>query len=419
MTLLSSSYLDIFHHRIQSLKEEGRYRYFVDLERLKGRFPYALWYPSSADSLAAASTAPLPREVVIWCSNDYLGMSHHPDVYEAFSETAERLGVGSGGTRNISGTAHPHILLEKEIASLHGKERGLLFSSGYAANEAALSSLSAALEGCVVLSDEKNHASMIQGIRSSACEKRIFKHNDLKELKFQLKLLPKNQPKIIAFVSVYSMEGDIAPIKDICDLAEEYNAVTYLDEVHAVGIYGKDGAGVAAEKGLSDRLTLIQGNFAKAYGVVGGYITGPDVLVDYVRCAASGFIFTTSLPPAVASAALASVQFLKKDQELRKTLWENVAFLKEELEKTNIPYLKGESHIVPVMVCDATRCRQVSQILLEEYGLYVQPINYPTVPRGLERLRLTITPFHSKTMVSTLVEALQEVWARLDLKKAA
>ena len=260
---------------------------------------------------------------------------------------------------------------------------------------------------------------MIQGLRLSACEKRIFKHNDLKELESHLKELPKNKPKIIAFVSVYSMEGDLAPLQEICDLAEEHNALTYLDEVHAVGLYGKDGGGLASSKGLQERLTLIQGNFAKAYGVVGGYITGPEVLVDYIRCTASGFIFTTSLPPSIAAAALASVRFLKKDKTVRKALWQNVSLLKEALERTCIPYLKGESHIVPIMVNDAKRCRQASELLLEEYGLYVQPINFPTVPRGQERLRVTITPFHTPEMIADLVYALETIWTRLDLKNVA
>ena len=364
-------YTRFFDDQIQLLKQEGRYRIFADLERLVGEAPLAMWHSSHG-----------PRKVIVWCSNDYLGMSHHPDVVQAMVEAVEAYGAGSGGTRNISGTAHPHVLLEQEVAELHGKEQALLFSSGYMANEATISALAESLPECVVLSDEKNHASIIQGVRLSRAEKRIFKHNDLKDLATHLASLNPHQPKLIVCISVYSMDGDFAPIHDICDLAKKYNALTYLDEVHAVGLYGPKGAGVAAALGVQDRVDIIQANFAKAYGVVGGYIAGDKSLVDYVRSSASGFIFTTSLPPAVAAAIRASVAHLKNDETLRSRLWDNVALLKQLLEKTSLPYVKCPTHIIPVVVGDAILCRQVCDRLLQDYGIYVQPINYPTVPKG-------------------------------------
>lgn len=402
------NYDQIFSECLRSLKAEGRYRIFIDLERRVGEAPYALWH--SPEGI---------KKVVVWCSNDYLGMSHHPKVIGSMVEAAQKYGVGSGGTRNISGTAHSHVLLEKEVAQLHGKEKGLIFTSGYIANKASISTLAQALPGCVVLSDEKNHASIIQGIRAARCERRVFQHNNLKDLKANLASLDPKQPKIIAFISVYSMDGDIAPIKEICDLAEEFQALTYLDEVHAVGLYGPQGAGVAAQLGLQDRIDIIQANFAKAYGVMGGYITGSTPLVDYVRSAASGFIFTTSLPPAVVAAIHQSIQILRQEDTLRDQLWKRVNLLKQRLSQSHLPYTPAASHIVPVVVGNAAQCQNVCDILRQEYGIYVQPINYPTVPRGQERLRLTVTPAHTPEMIHDLVNALEEIWHRLDLRLAA
>ena len=402
------TYDHIFSQHLQSLKAEGRYRIFADLERLVGEAPYALWHSPEGK-----------KKVIVWCSNDYLGMSQHPEVIEAMTMAAKCYGAGSGGTRNISGTAHSHVILEKEVADLHGKEKGLIFTSGYNANEATISALAQALPNCVVLSDEKNHASIIQGIRAGRCERRIFRHNDLADLRENLKTLDPARPKIIAFISVYSMDGDIAPIEGVIDLAEEFNAITYLDEVHAVGLYGPQGAGVAAQYGLQNRIDIIQANFAKAYGVIGGYITGPSPLVDYVRSVASGFIFTTSLPPSVVAAAHKSISILRQDNVIRDQLWRNVEMLKSCLEKSTIPFQRVNSHIVPIIVGNALQCYNVSDLLRQEYGIYVQPINYPTVPRGEERLRLTVTPSHTPAMIHHLVDALEDVWSRLDLCLAA
>jgi len=402
------TYDHIFLQHLQSLKAEGRYRIFADLERLVGEAPYALWH--SPEGI---------KRVIVWCSNDYLGMSHHPDVIKAGTDAAERYGAGSGGTRNISGTAHSHVLLENEVANLHGKEKGLIFTSGYIANEATISALGQALPNCVVLSDEKNHASIIQGIRAARCERRVFRHNNLDDLRANLSSLDPKRPKIIAFISVYSMDGDIAPIENICDLADEYNVLTYLDEVHAVGLYGPQGAGVAAQLGLQNRIDVIQANFAKAYGIIGGYITGSNSLVDYVRSTASGFIFTTSLPPAVVAAIHKSISILRNDNNLRTQLWQRVTLLKKLLEKSSIPYQSASSHIVPVIVGNAAECQRVTDILRQEYGIYVQPINYPTVPRGQERLRLTVTPNHTPQMIQELTDALEDIWNRLNLCLAA
>lgn len=402
------TYDHIFSSYLKSLKMEGRYRVFTDLERHVGGAPYALWH--SPEGI---------KEVVVWCSNDYLGMSQHPEVIDAMVDAAQRYGAGSGGTRNISGTAHSHVMLEEEVADLHGKEKGLIFTSGYIANEATISAIGKALPNCVVLSDEKNHASIIQGIRSGGCERRIFQHNNLDDLRANLSSLDPNRPKIIAFISVYSMDGDIAPIEAICDLADEFNAMTFLDEVHAVGLYGPQGAGVASQLGLQDRVDVIQANFAKAYGVIGGYITGSTTLVDYVRSAASGFIFTTSLPPAVVGAIHKSISILRHDTTLRDSLWNKVGLLKARLEKSSIPFQSPASHIVPVIVGGAVACKSVCDILRDEYSIYVQPINYPTVSRGQERLRLTVTPAHTPEMINQLGDALEDVWSRLDLSLAA
>ncbi|MDF3034438.1 MAG: 5-aminolevulinate synthase [Alphaproteobacteria bacterium] len=402
------AYDHIFSEHLSSLKAEGRYRIFADLERLVGEAPYALWHSPKG-----------VKKVIVWCTNDYLGMSQHPAVIEAMVEATRRYGAGSGGTRNISGTAHSHVTLEQEVADLHGKEKGLIFTSGYIANEATISTLAQALPDCVILSDEKNHASIIQGIRASGCERRIFRHNDLADLREKLSTLDPKRPKLIAFISVYSMDGDIAPIEAICDLADEFNAMTYLDEVHAVGLYGPQGAGIAAQLGLQGRINIIQANFAKAYGVMGGYITGSIPLVDYVRSAASGFIFTTSLPPAVVASAYTSMRILRQDTALRDQLWSRVGLLKQRLEKSRVPCQPAGSHILPVVVGNAGRCQAVCDLLREEHNIYVQPINYPTVPRGQERIRLTVTPSHTLEMIQQLGDALEDVWHRLNLYLAA
>ncbi len=401
------NYTQFFEERLQLLKAESRYRVFAQLERLVGQEPYALWHHNEGK-----------EKVIIWCSNDYLGMSHHPKVIDAFVEGAQTYGVGSGGTRNISGTCHQHVLLEQTLASLHNKDAALIFNSGYTANEATLCALGENLPNCVFLSDEKNHASMIQGIRHSHAEKHIFSHNNMLELKQKLQNIPKERPKVIACVSVYSMDGDLAPLADICELAQQYNALIFLDEVHAVGIYGPEGNGVAAKLGLQDSVHIIQANFAKAYGVIGGYIAGESALVDFVRSHASGFIFTTSIPPAVAAAARVSVDVLRNEKELREKLWHNVAYMKRCLEKTSIHFGNSNSHIIPILVKNAEGCLGLSQELLK-YGHYLQPINYPTVPKGQERLRLTVTPQHTREMMDSLAQTLSRLWHHLSLPKAA
>jgi 5-aminolevulinate synthase len=400
-------YDNFFEQELNVLKSEGRYRVFADLERHAHNSPVATWHSANG-----------PKPVVVWCSNDYLGMSHHPSVIEAAVQATKAYGAGSGRTRNISGTAHLHVELERTIADLHEKEAGLVFTSGYVANEAALCTLAKGLPNCVAFCDEKIHASMIHGISHSRVPKHVFSHNNLDELRKQLEQYDKKQPKLIAFVSVYSMEGDFAPIEVICDLAKEYNALTYLDEVHAVGIYGKGGAGLANALNQQHRIDVIQGNFAKAYGVIGGYITGSKSLVDYVRSLASGFIFTTSLPPMVASAATTSIKILQEADDLREKLWDNVNLLKSLLAKTQVNYHNTPSHIVPVVIGDAKACKDFTDALLHDFGIYVQPINYPTVPRGEERLRLTVTPFHTKEMIHDMVNALSCLWGKFFMKMA-
>ena len=396
-----------FTEKLDGLHKEGRYRVFAELERKKGDFPRAIRHTGDGT-----------REVTVWCSNDYLGMGQHPDVLGAMHEALDRCGAGAGGTRNISGTNHHHVLLERELADLHGKETALLFTSGYVSNWATLGTLGAHLPGAVIFSDEKNHASMIEGIRHSKAEKRIFKHNDPKDLDRLLSEHGRDVPKIVAFESVYSMDGDIAPIREICDVADRHGAMTYLDEVHAVGMYGPRGGGIAAREGLMDRITIIEGTLAKAFGVVGGYITGSTALCDFIRSFASGFIFTTSLPPHVAAGALTAVRHLKTSNTERELQRDRVARVRGRLDRLGIPYLPNPSHIVPVMVCDPVKCKWISDILLDSYGIYVQPINYPTVPRKGERLRITPSPLHTDADIDHLVGALSDLWSQCALARA-
>jgi 5-aminolevulinate synthase len=399
---------NFFRRELDGLRSEGRYRVFADLERQAGRFPIATYHGESG-----------PRDVTVWCSNDYLGMGQHPKVLAAMHQALDGSGAGAGGTRNIGGTNHYHVLLERELADLHGKEAALIFNSGYVSNWASLSTLAARIPGCIVLTDGLNHASMIEGIRHSRAEKHIFAHNDPADLRRKLAALDPNRPKLIAFESVYSMDGDIAPVREFCDIADEFGAMTYIDEVHAVGLYGARGGGISEREGLTDRLTLIQGTLAKSYGVIGGYITGSAALCDFIRSFASGFIFSSSLPPAVAAGAIAAIRHLKESSAERERQQDRVAALRAKLDAAGIPHLANPSHIVPVMVGEAKACKAISDEWLARFDIYVQPINYPTVPRGTERLRITPSPFHSDADIDTLVAALSAIWARDGLKRAA
>lgn len=401
-------YNRIFSDALKTIKEEGRYRVFTDIERQRGNFPKAKWYSDNG-----------VKDITVWCSNDYLGMGQHPKVIKAMEDTLRSTGAGAGGTRNISGNNHMHVLLEQELADLHGKEAGLLFTSGYISNDASISTMAKLMPGCVIYSDALNHASMIEGIKHSGCEKHVFRHNDIEHLESLLRATDPTLPKLIAFESVYSMDGDFAPIREFCDLADKYNALTYLDEVHAVGMYGKRGGGVAEQEGLMDRITVIEGTLGKAYGLMGGYITASADIVDAIRSFASGFIFTTSLSPVITAGALASVRHLKESSVERTFHQERAATLKEKMRAADLPVMPSVSHIVPVLVGDPVICKQASDILLNEFNIYVQPINYPTVPRGTERLRFTPSPLHTDEMIDHLVASMKEVWARLDVKKFA
>jgi len=402
-------YNRVFTQAIDRLHAEGRYRVFIDILRNKGTFPNARCFAGHNG----------PKPVTVWCSNDYLAMGQHPKVIAAMEEALHDVGAGSGGTRNIGGNTHYHVDLEAELADLHEKEAALLFTSGYVSNEATLSTLAKVLPGCIIFSDELNHASMIAGIRNSGAEKRVFRHNDLEHLEELLAAEDPEAPKLIAFESVYSMDGDIAPIHAICDLADKYNALTYLDEVHAVGMYGKRGGGIADREDAARRLTVIEGTLGKAFGVMGGYIAADRMIIDVIRSYAPGFIFTTSLSPVLVAGALASVRHLKQSSEERDGQQAAARQLKQMFAEAGLPVMDTATHIVPLMVGDPVKAKKVSDILLAEYGVYVQPINYPTVPRGTERLRFTPGPAHNEAMMRELTRALLEIWDRMEMRLAA
>jgi 5-aminolevulinate synthase len=401
-------YDKIFKSAIERLHDEGRYRVFIDILRTKGSFPNAHCFGGNG-----------PKPITVWCSNDYLSMGQHPTVVEAMEKALHEVGAGSGGTRNISGNTHYHTELEAELADLHGKEGALLFTSGYVSNEAALSTLGKLLPGCVIFSDELNHASMIAGIKNSGCDKRVFRHNDLAHLEELLAAEDADTPKLVAFESVYSMDGDIAPIAEICDLADRYHALTYLDEVHAVGMYGERGGGISDRDSVAHRLTIIEGTLGKAFGIMGGYIAADRTVIDCIRSYAPGFIFTTSLSPVLVAGALASVRHLKQSSEERRAQQESAAMLKAKFAAAGLPLMPSVTHIVPLLVGSPVKAKRVSDILLAEYGLYVQPINFPTVPRGTERLRFTPGPSHTSAMMDELTSALVEIWTREELRLAA
>ncbi|MGC6328058.1 5-aminolevulinate synthase [Rhizorhabdus sp. FW153] len=402
-------YQRVFTQAIDRLHAEGRYRVFIDILRNKGMFPNARCFAGHNG----------PKPVTVWCSNDYLAMGQHPSVIAAMEEALHDVGAGSGGTRNIGGNTHYHVDLEAELADLHGKEGALLFTSGYVSNEATLSTLAKVLPGCIIFSDELNHASMIAGIRNSGCEKRVFRHNDLPHLEELLAAEDPDAPKLIAFESVYSMDGDVAPLHAICDLADKYNALTYLDEVHAVGMYGPRGGGISDRDEAASRITVIEGTLGKAFGVMGGYIAADQMIIDVIRSYAPGFIFTTSLSPVLVAGALASVRHLKASSEERDGQQAAAATLKTMFADAGLPVMQTSTHIVPLMVGDPVKAKKISDILLAEYGVYVQPINYPTVPRGTERLRFTPGPAHSESMMRELTQALLEIWDRMEMRLAA
>ena len=397
---------DFFKARIDALHAEGRYRIFADLERMAGRFPHAVWRSPQG-----------PKEVVIWCSNDYLGMGQHPKVVRAMVEAATRFGTGAGGTRNIAGTNHPLIELEGELADLHGKEAALVFTSGYVSNQASIATIAKLIPDCLILSDALNHNSMIEGIRQSGMEKRIFRHNDINHLEELLNAAGAERPKLIVFESLYSMGGDVAPISRICDVADRYGAMTYLDEVHAVGMYGPRGAGIAARDGTMHRVNVIEGTLAKAFGCLGGYITGSATLIDAVRSYAPGFIFTTALPPAICAAATAAIRHLKTSEWERKRQQDRARRVKSALAAAGLPVMLSNTHVVPVAIGDPAKCKAASDLLLSKHGIYIQPINYPTVAKGTERLRITPTPCHEDHMIAELAAALVEVWDELGLPR--
>jgi len=401
-------YKKFFFNSINDLKKKGEYRIFKDIGRVSGSFPVAKNNDLKKDN-----------NIIVWCSNDYLGMGQHPFVLEAIERAMHEVGAGSGGTRNISGTNSYHILLEQEISNIHKKDSALLFTSGYVANQSSISVLGSKLKNCIIFSDEKNHASIINGIKSSKAEKKIFKHNNITHLESLLKEVDISRPKIIIFESVYSMDGDFTPIKKIVDLAKKYNALTYLDEVHAVGLYGENGGGVAEEQSIMNEIDIINGTLAKAFGLMGGYISASKTIIDFIRSFSPGFIFTTSLPPAIASGAIASIRYIKHNNELRKKLMEKCLIIKEKLLHSNIPFIKTKSHIIPIIIGDTVLCKKASDELYEKHKVYLQPINYPTVPRGEERLRITPTPLHTDTMIDDLIYALKLTWKKLKLKHAA
>ncbi|MEE9346984.1 MAG: 5-aminolevulinate synthase [Robiginitomaculum sp.] len=404
---MTDKYMGDFKRAVDSVRDEGRYRVFRDIRRHQGNFPMATWYKDDNSETA----------ITVWCSNDYMGMGQNACVIDAVKQAVDAVGTGSGGTRNIAGTTLYHVQLEKELADLHGKDGALVMTSGYVANEATLGVMPKILPGLIIFSDEMNHASMISGIQRARCEKQIFKHNDLADLEARLAAADPDAPKLIAFESVYSMDADIAPIEQICDLADKYNALTYIDEVHAVGMYGPRGGGVCEARGLMDRIDIIQGTLAKAYGMIGGYIAARENIIDAVRSLASGFIFTTSIPPSTAAGALRSVKVLKISPELRVAHQERAGALKTRFRNAGYPFIDGDTHIVPLMVGDPVKCQAISDALLNEFGIYAQPINYPTVPRGTERLRFTPSPVHTDAMMEDLMAALETVWARFELTR--
>src|SRR5471030_1680579 len=401
-------YNAFFSVALEKLHDERRYRVFADLERIAGRFPHALWHSPEG-----------PREVVIWCSNDYLGMAQHPKVIGAMVDVAARMGTGAGGTRNIAGTNHPLVELERELADLHGKPAALVFTSGYVSNQTGIPTIAKLLPNCLILSDALNHNSMIEGARQSGCERQIWRHNDVAHLEQLLKAADPARPKLIMFESLYSMDGDVAPVHAICDLAEKYGAMTYCDEVHAVGMYGPRGGGVCERDGAMDRVDVLEGTLAKAFGCLGGYIAASEDLVDAVRSYAAGFIFTTALPPAICAAATAAIRHLKTSSWERERHQDRAARVKAVLNAAGLPVMPSSTHIVAVLIGDAEKCKTASDMLLAEHGIYIQPINYPTVSRGMERLRITPSPYHDDALIDCLAEALVDVWDRLKLPRQA